>query len=42
MVKSNERADEMVARGIRIGGKRLRVERYINSGSDTICGNCVR
>jgi predicted lactoylglutathione lyase len=42
MVKSNERADEMVARGIRMGGKKLKVERYINSGPDTICGNCAR
>jgi hypothetical protein len=42
IVKWNERADEMVARGIQMGGKRLRVERYINSGPDTICGNCAR
>lgn len=42
IVKSNKRADEMVARGIKLGGKKLRIERYINSVLDTICGNCMR
>lgn len=38
LVKSNERVDQGVARAIRLGGKKLRVKRYITSSSNTICG----
>ncbi|KAI5778057.1 hypothetical protein EDC01DRAFT_758423 [Geopyxis carbonaria] len=41
-IKSNEKADELVARGVRLGGSRLRVERYINAGPDTLCELCSR
>lgn len=37
-VKSNKKADQLVASGIRLGEKKLRVERYTNSRQDIICG----
>lgn len=39
-VKSNKRANQLVSKGIRIGEKKLRVKRCINSRPDTICGKC--
>lgn len=37
MVKSNERTDEILVKGISLGDKKLRVKRYINSGPDILC-----
>lgn len=41
-VKSNAIADEIVAKGITLVGRRLSVERYINARPDTICNICAR
>lgn len=35
-VKSNKESDQLVFKRIRLEGKKLRVERYINSRPDTI------